>query len=152
MEQSDTGITFDEIEKTLSPDVAAARCDTYEFKGRKLHGFSKTRQTAACSMGTLVFLGQHNPGDNGNYPEMFSDAQKVVWLCVVDDNMAKKACDSPKTANSLVTDWWSKEGGNLFGPEYMELMQIFGKVLEDIFVVSAETDSTGSGSGDNLGE
>jgi hypothetical protein len=146
-------ITMDDIEEEISPDKVAARCTEYTFKGRKLNPFTKTRQTAAVTMRTRCFLGGAEPDESGAYPEMFLDAQKIVWLCVVDESMARKACSQPQTAISLCLDWWEKEGGNIGSPAHVELMGLFGSILEDMQTVSAEVDNTGrKSSGDNLGE
>lgn len=146
-------ISIDDIETELTPDIVAARCTEYTFKGKKLHPFTKTRQTAAVSMGTKVFTGVGDRDANGVYPEMYLDAQKIVWLCVVDDAAARRACSNPNTAISLCLDWWEEEGGNIGGAEHAEIMDLYSDILTDLQTVSAEPDSTGSkGGSESLGE
>ncbi len=145
-------ISIDDIERELTPDIVAARCTEYTFKGRKLHAFSKTRQAAAVTMGTKCFVGGVDRDEGGAYPEMFMDALKVVWLCVVDDTTARRACFQPKTAQALALDWWETQGDDIGSPGFVELMERFGSILEDLTTVSAEVETKGGGGSDSLGE
>lgn len=146
-------LTFDQIEKAVTPDIVAARCDQYTFKGKPLKPFTKTRQTAAVTMGTRCFLGIEERDSNGSYPEILLDAQKIVWLCAVDDGAVKRACRQPVTAIDLVLAWWEENGGDIGSAVYSDLMEIFTSILTDLRTVSAEIDQTGSrSSGESLGE
>jgi hypothetical protein len=146
-------ITIDDIEKeSLTPDEVAARCTEYEFGGKKLNPFTRTRQTAAATMRVKVFFGVETD-EKGAYPEMLTDAIKVVWLCVADNKAARRACLKPEEAIEKALDWWDENGGNLGSPLHISLIETFGNILTDIQTVSAETDSSGAGSGsDSLGE
>jgi len=149
---SDT-LTIDEIEKEINPDVIAARCTEYEFAGKKLHPFTKTRQTAAATMGARIFLGIADRDESGTYPEMFLDAQKIVWLCTVDGGLVRKAIINPGAAIGHMIEWWEKEGGNMGSKKHVELMELFASIITDISSVSAEIDQTGAkGGSENLGE
>ncbi len=146
-------LTIDQIEKEITPDTVAARCTEYEFNGKKLNPFTKTRQTAAATMGAKIFLGVGERDENGTYPEMFLDAQKIVWLCAIDGGMVRKAIVNPGAAIGHMIEWWEKEGGNVGSRKHVELMEIFANVITDITTVSAEVDQTGTkGGSENLGE
>lgn len=146
-------LKFEDIE-TLTPDIAAARCTEYTFKGKKLNPMTKTRCTAARCMGAKIYNGSAQPNDNGVWPEMFLDAQITVWLCSVDESRARRACVNSSAAMDDMFDWWDKEGGTFASPEEQQLLEVFGNILADIQTVSAEVDQAGgkSGASENLGE
>lgn len=149
----ENALTFSEIEKQITPDVVAARCDTYEFRGKKLKPFTKMRQTAAVTIGTRCFIGIGERDENGAYPELFLDAIKIVWLCTIDDGAVKRACRQPTTSIDLALSWWESEGGDIGSPVYAELIGVFTDILTDLQTVSAEVDSTGKGdTSESLGE
>lgn len=146
-------LTIDEIENEITPDAVAVRCTEYEWNGKKIHPFTKTRQTAAATMEAKIFLGVGERNENGAYPEMFLDAQKIVWLCTVDGGMVRKAIVNPVAAIGHMIEWWEKEGGNLGSKKHVELLEIFASIITDITSVSAEVDQTGAkGGSENLGE
>jgi hypothetical protein len=142
-----------DIEQELTPDVVAARCTEHEYMGRKLNPLTKSRQAAAVSMAVKCFTGGIERDENGTYPEMFMDAIKLVWLCAVDNNTARKACFQPKAAQLQALDWWEANGGDIGSEAFTALLTAFGEILADLHTVSAEVDSSGNSSGsESLGE
>jgi hypothetical protein len=146
-------LTIDDIETDLlTPDEVAARCTEYEFAGQKLNPFTRTRQTAAATMRVKVFSGVETD-DNGMYPEMLTDAIKIIWLCAADNKAARRGCIKPDEAIERALDWWEEFGGDIGGKLHKSLIETFASILTDIQSVSAETDSSGSSSNaDSLGE
>lgn len=148
-------ITIDDIDKKpgITPDLAAARSRSYEFKGKPLRPFSFTRSTAARCMGNSLFLGRAKPGENGLWPEVTMDSIIVLWLCSVDDSRALRACIKSDEALRDAMAWWEIEGGNMGSREEIEAISLLNSIAEDIMTVSATIES-GPGARDSstLGE
>ena len=142
---------MDDIEREVaSPDIVAARCKTYEFGGRKLHPFSKSRQTAAMQIQISPFIGADEEERRANFA---LDVQKLLWLCWIDNQMVYKVCAQRKIAIPLIMQWWDEYGADFGTQEWIQAAETFASIIEDIETVSATVDSTGSKSGgDNLGE
>lgn len=149
---------FEEENKELTPDVVAMRSQSYEFNGEKLNAFDKTRQVAAESMGVhccspSFYKLADQLTETGSYDGMFADAVSIVWLCAQGKHAAFKAVRKPSGAVEEALEWWSNNGGNVGSAIYGELMETFGNIIDDVFTVTAETDSSGKGgSGQSLGE
>ena len=152
----ETGITFEDIEQkaSITPDVVAMRCTEYEFAGKKLAPMTKSRATAARCLGCKIFLGTAERAANGTWPEIFLDAQIVVWLCTVDESRVRRACYKPAGAIDEIFDWWESVGGMPGSDLEAELLTVMFSIITDIETVSADTDSSGrkSSNSDNLGE
>ena len=146
-------LTMTDIEREITPDIVAARCQSYQFKGKPLNAFSKTRQVAARCMGNQFFLGRAQPDERGIYPEMFMDAMTVLWLCAVDDARVRRACMRSDAALDEMLEWWEQEGGAFGSTEESEMLNLYGSIIQDLFTVAAEIDTTGTKSqGEALGE
>jgi hypothetical protein len=147
---SDT-ITMEDVEReVISPDVVAARCNTYEFAGRKLHPFSKSRQSAAMALEISVFIGASQDERKASFA---LDIEKLIWLCWVDDRMVEKVRSNRKIAGPLISQWWDEYGADFGSQAWIDAAEIFANIIEDIETVSATVDGTGSKSdGDSLGE
>ena len=147
------GITMTDIEREITPDIVAARCQSYEFAGKPLSPMTKTRQVAARCMDHYLFQGKATADERGVYPEMFRDALIIVWLCSVDEARARRACLKPNDALDEMLQWWEANGGDLGSTREAEMVQIYGSIIEDLVTVSAQVDATGSKSGgEALGE
>jgi hypothetical protein len=154
--------TFDNVETEPTPDTVAARSQSYEFAGKPLEPFSKTRQSTASRMGVAVFNMQKaarifESMKNGNgYDEQITDAIRTVWLCTVPIHRVKKAQRNDReveAAQDESAEWWERNGGSFGSSQFNELTEIFFSIIQDIFTVSAETDSAGTGgANDSLGE
>lgn len=148
-----------EEDSAITPDEAAARSQSYEFAGEPLEGFSQERQVAAASMGVKVCSSAfasvaEELEETGSYPAMFADAIATVWLCSQPLSAAYRAVRKPDEATTRSLKWWAEVGGNVGSEQYGEVMNTFANMIEDVFTVSAETESTDKGSGKNksLGE
>jgi hypothetical protein len=144
--------SIDDIEKEekLTPDQAAARSRSYKFDGKKIQGFSQDRQVAAASMGVKVCSSAFASiadelEETGSYPEMFADAIAVVWLCTQPAIEAHRAVRKKDAATEKSLKWWSSFQANVGSQTYVELMELFANIIEDVFAVSADTDSKSSG-------
>lgn len=144
-------ITIDDVDRDeVTPDVVSARCRSYEFSGRKLKAFSKSRQTAAMQIEVSAFIGADEDERRANFA---LDVQKLLWLCWVDDAMVYKVCGQRRIALPLILEWWEKHGAAFGSPEWIDAANIYGSIVEDLETVSATIDGTGSDSdGDSLGE
>ena len=144
-------ITIDDISTSeVTPDVIAARCMTYEFAGRKLHPFSKSRQTAAGLIKVSSFIGADSDGIAAN---LSLDVQKLIWLCWVDDAMINKVYCQSGIGVPLIREWWDKYGATFGSPEWVEAINTYTSIVNDLELGSATVDSTGSGGeDDSLGE
>jgi hypothetical protein len=144
-------ITMEDVEReAISPDVVAARCNTYEFAGRKLKPFSKSRQTAAMQIEISPFIGADADERRANFA---LDVQKLIWLCWIDDAMVYKVVAQRKIAIPLIMQWWDEYGADFGSQAWINAAEIFANIIEDIETVSATVDGTGSKSdGDSLGE
>lgn len=148
-----------EEESSITPDEAAMRSESYEFKGKKLEAFSQQRQVAADAMDVKVCTPEF-PSiakrlmETSSYPGMWADAQKVVWLCTQPLSAAFKAVRDADSAVEESMKWAAKNKITIGSNLYMELMQTFGNMIEDVWAVQAQAESTGKGSGKNqsLGE
>lgn len=150
---------LDAEQSTITPDEAAARSQSYEFAGKPLNGFSQERQVAAASMGVMVCSSAFASvadelQETGSYPAMFADAIATVWLCSQPISAAHRAVRKPDEATTRSLRWWGDNGGNVGSERYGEVMETFANIIEDVFTVSAETESSGTGGGKNksLGE
>jgi hypothetical protein len=88
-------INIDDIDAeagAITPDQVTARCRTYEWKGKPLHAFSKTRSTAARCMGNSLFLGRAKPDENGVWDELLFDAI-MVGLQLRNADLFERGCD-----------------------------------------------------------
>jgi hypothetical protein len=151
---------IEDIEKEagrVTPDQASARSLSWEFKGQKLEPFSRVRQTAAEAIGVKIAstsFGHYaeSLAETGSYPGFLSDAIMIVWLCSSPIHASYRAVRKPDEASTKALIWWEENGGNLGSPEHVELIEVFGGIISDIFAVQAEI-TGGSGSGnDSLGE
>jgi hypothetical protein len=144
-------IRIDDVEREeLTPDVVSARCKTYEFAGRKLHPFSKSRQTAAMQIEVSAFIGAPEEERRANFA---LDVQKLIWLCWVDAPMIYKVCAQRKIAVPLIMQWWDQHGADFGSQAWIDAAETYANIIEDIETVSATVDGTGSKSdGDSLGE
>lgn len=148
-------ITIEDIENetSVTPDIVAARSRSYQFKGKPLKPFSKSRSTAARCMGNSLFLGRAKPDENGVWDSITLDSIMVVWLCSVDDSRVARACLNRDQALVDMLAWWEKEGGEIGSPEEIEAVQLLNFICEDIQTVSATAESpTGGRDTSSLGE
>jgi hypothetical protein len=141
----------------LTPDQAAARSRSYEFAGQKLEPFSRTRQTAAESMGAKIASASFGNcadqlAETGSYPGFLADAQIIVWLCSQPSSASYRAVRKPDEAVTKAMQWWEANGGDIGTARHIELMEAFGQIIEDIFAVQAEIDPGKGGGNDSLGE
>jgi hypothetical protein len=145
-------MNMDDIEQELTPDVVAARCNSYEFNGKKIGPLSKGVGPVAQAMKVKIFSGVETD-DNGIYPEITTDAIKVIWLCQCKRNQFDRAFFSPEWGCARAMEWWEKEGGFPGSKQHQELLKVFSMMMTDLFAVSAEVDSSGGGGSDScLGE
>jgi hypothetical protein len=148
-------ITIEDIEKdnSVTPDIVAARSRCYQFKGKPLKPFSKSRSTAARCMGNSLFLGRARPDENGVWDQITLDSIMVVWLCSVEDSRVARACLNRDQAIIEMMAWWDKEGGEIGGAEEIEAVQLLNMICEDIQTVSASVESPSGGRDtSNVGE
>jgi hypothetical protein len=149
-------INIDDIDAeagAITPDQVTARCRTYEWKGKPIHAFSKTRSTAARCMGNALFLGRAKPDENGVWDELLFDAIMVTWLCVVDDSRATRACINKADAIRDMMAWWEAEGGGMGSDEEIEAVRLINSICEDIQTVSASVEAgPGARTDSNVGE
>ena len=147
-----------EEKKELTPDIVAMRSQSYEFNGEKLNPFDKRRQVAAESMGVhccspSFYKLADQLSETGSYDGMFADAVSIVWLCSQSKAASFKAVRKPSGAVEEAMEWWDENGDNVGSKLYGELMETFGNIIDDVFTVTAETDSSGKGgSSQSLGE
>lgn len=150
----------EEAEKSdgLTPDMAAARSRFHEFAGIEMGPFTKTAQLSAEAMGVIACspaFSRHaeTMEETGSYPGMLGDAVACLWLCQASLTEVYRAVRKPEEANRKAWAWWEAKGGDIGSERYLEAMNAFGEILEEIFTVSAETESNGKGSsGSGLGE
>lgn len=153
-------MNIDDIENEsnrITPDQATARSQSYEFGGMELEPFSRTRQTAAEAMGAKIAstsFGHYAEtlSETGSYPGFLADAQMIVWLCSQPINASYRAVRKPDEAVTKAMQWWEANGGDIGGDEHIELLEVFGSIIGDIFAVQAEIDPGKGGSNDSLGE
>ena len=152
------GLTIDDLTPPeVTPDIAAARSQGYEFGGKDLAAFSKTRQVAAESMGVKICSPSFSNcaeemAETGTYAGMFMDAVAIVWLCAHPVSASFKAARKPDAANNAALQWWDSVGGDIGTRPYLSLIETYGSIISDLYAVAAETDSSGRGTGQSLGE
>lgn len=162
-EEAPPPLTIDEIDEEftkpaeLTPDQAAARSRSHEFNGHKLNPFTKTAQLSAESMGVICCspsFGNHAEAlaETGTYPGMFPDAVACLWLCQAPKTDVLRAVRKPDEANRKAWAWWEENGGDIGSPLYIEALGVLNEILEEIFAVTAETESNGGGGNSGLGE
>lgn len=147
----------DIIAPEATPDIVAARSRGYDFAGVPLNAFSKTRQVAAEAMGVKICSPSfaqcsEQMAETGSYSGMLMDAIQIIWLCIEPTSASFRACRKPQEASDKALSWWDKSGADIGSAQYAELIEIYGSIISDLYTVSAETDSTGKGSGQSLGE
>jgi hypothetical protein len=151
-------MNIEDLENQVTPDQAAARSYSYEFAGKKLEPFSKTRQTAAESMGVKIVsasFGRHAEelAETGSYPGFLADAIAIVWLCSQPISTAHRAVRKPDEATTRSMQWWEAEGGDVGSEKHIELIETFSSIIEDVFAVQATIEApSGKGGGNSLGE